>query len=174
MVSLLSVSSFAPITTSNSGSSSTSILYQYATGTQQFVEVTDLRSPRDVYSMEQWAIQYGLQKAAGVELYSTNDEMKDYSLYISTSIAAGQSVLFVPSDIVLNSEVIANEFGDSLSAAEESLIQIDNQARFPQGAEYRLPLFRLMTKILVEYEKGTDSLYYPWLNSLPRQFYNGV
>lgn len=170
---LVSVSAFAP-TTSNSGRSS-AILYQYATGTQQFVEVTDLRSPRDVYSMEQWATQYGLQKADGVELYSTNDEMKDYSLYTSTGIAAGQSVLFVPSDIVLNSEVIAQEFSDgSLSAAEESLIQIDNQARFPQGAEYRLPLFRLMTKILVEYEKGTDSMYYPWLNSLPRQFYNGV
>ena len=155
LASLLSVSAFAPIITSSSGCSSTSI-YQYATGTQQFVEVTDLRSPRDVYSMEQWAIQCGLQKADGVELYSTNDEMKDYSLYTSTGIAAGQSVLFIPSDIVLNSEVIANEFSDgSLSAAEESLIQIDNQARFPQGAEYRFPLFRLMTKILEEYEKGT-------------------
>jgi len=132
LVSLLvSVSAFAPITTSNSGRSSTSI-YQYATGTQQFVEVTDLRSPRDVYSMEQWATQYGLQKADGVELYSTNDEMKDYSLYTSNGIAAGQTALFVPSDIVLNSEVIAQEFSDgSLSAAEESLIQIDNQARFP-------------------------------------------
>ena len=31
-----------------------------------------------------------------------------------------------------------------------------------------------MVKILVEYEKGQESLWYPWLNSLPRQFYNGV
>ena len=31
-----------------------------------------------------------------------------------------------------------------------------------------------MAKILVEYEKASDSIYFPWLNSLPRQFFNGV
>ena len=104
----------------------------------------------------------------------------------------------------MNSEVVYQEFGNSLQAAEESLVQIDYASKFPQGAEYRLPLFRLseyhtdsfictyniyahdvniymfftsfitVTKILVEYEKGADSIYFPWLNSLPRQFYNGV
>ena len=28
--------------------------------------------------------------------------------------------------------------------------------------------------MLAEYEKGTDSFYYPWLASLPSQYYNGV
>lgn len=207
---LSSASAFAP--TNLARSSSATLLYQYAGTQQQFVEVTDLRSPRDIYSMEEWATQYGMQKADGVELYSTNDDMKDYSLFTNIGISAGQTVLFVPSDIVLNSEVIQQEFGNSLQAAEMSLLQIDNQARFPQGAEYRLPLFRLseyhslcsihllvgsfffswsfpsrilymlyvcdmfmlVTKILIEYEKGTDSNFFPWLNSLPRQFFNGV
>ena len=29
-------------------------------------------------------------------------------------------------------------------------------------------------RILAEYEKGDQSPFFPWLNSLPRQFYNGV
>lgn len=139
-----SVSAFAaPAATNNSRfSTSTSTLHQYA-GTQQFVDVTDLRSPRDVYSMEEWATQYGVLKADGIELYSTYDDMKDYSLFTNTAISAGQTVLFVPSGVVLNSEIVQLEFGDSLQAAEASLIEIDNAAMFPQGAEYRLPLFRL-------------------------------
>jgi hypothetical protein len=32
----------------------------------------------------------------------------------------------------------------------------------------------LMVKIMAEYEKGEESPYFPWLNSMPRQFYNGV
>jgi hypothetical protein len=43
-----------------------------------------------------------------------------------------------------------------------------------QGTAKRLPLFRLMIKILAEYEKGQESPFLPWLNSLPRVFYNGV
>ena len=31
-----------------------------------------------------------------------------------------------------------------------------------------------MVKILAEYENGQQSPYYPWLNAMPRQFFNGV
>ena len=79
----------------------------------------------------------------GIEIYSTDESIKDYSLYTNYDISAGSSVLFVPSNIVLNSEVVYQEFGNSLQAAEESLVQIDYASKFPQGAEYRLPLFRL-------------------------------
>ena len=162
IIIIVSASAFAP--TNLARSSSATLLYQYAGTQQQFVEVTDLRSPRDVYSMEEWATQYGMQKADGVELYSTNDDMKDYSLFTNIGISAGQTVLFVPSDIVLNSEVIQQEFGNSLQAAEMSLLQIDNQARFPQGAEYRLPLFRLSEYIIV---------YVRFISSLGRSFSHG-
>mmetsp|Transcript_9026 Transcript_9026/g.19548 ORF Transcript_9026/g.19548 Transcript_9026/m.19548 type:complete len:470 (-) Transcript_9026:131-1540(-) len=174
-----SVSAFAaPAADARCRSAASSItrLHQFAE-TQQggYVDVTDVRSPRDVFSMEEWAAQYGIQKADGVELYNTDGYGgNDYSLYTSSDVSASQTVVFVPADVVLNSDAVQMEFGDSLQQAEASLVQIDDAARFPQGAEYRLPLFRLMVKILVEYEKGTDGPYHPWLNSLPRQFFNGV
>jgi len=108
-----------------------------------------------------------MQKADGVELY-THDGRSDYGVSTQSGASAGQTIIYVPSDIVLNSASIQQEFGMSLQQAEAAVVQID------QGLDYRLPLFRLMAKILVEYEKGQESLYYPWLNSVPRQFYNGV
>ena len=130
------------------------------------IDVTDEYAQRDVYTMEQWAQQYGAQKADGVELYS--EDGSDYQLITQSGLGAGQTVLCVPIDIAISSEAVANEFGGSLQQAEQFLVNID------QGTQARLPLFKLMMKVLAEYEKGEQSVYYPWLNSLPRQFYNGV
>ncbi len=74
----------------------------------------------------------------------------------------------MPSEVVLSSDKVVNDFGNSLQQAESILVQMD------QGTLARLPLFRLMVKILAEYDAGQDSPFYPWLNSLPKQFYNGV
>ena len=158
------VAAFSPAARSSTSSTQ---LYQFATMQQGgLVNVADEYAQRDVYSMEEWATQYGTQKADGVELYSADGS--DYQLITQSPISAGETVLFVPADIILNSAAIQQEFGTSLQQAEQAVVQID------QGAAYRLPLFRLMMKILVEYEKGQDSMFYPWLNSLPRQYFNGV
>ena len=169
--SVSAFSSFSAIATNSRSSSSSTQLYQFATQQQQggLVNVADIYSQRDVSSMEQWATQCGLQKADGVELYS--DDGVDYQLVTQSGVAAGQTVVSVPASIVLDSRSVEQEFGASLQEAESALVQIDKK----QGeAQHRLPLFRLMVKILVEYEKGQDSMFYPWLNSLPRQFFNGV
>ena len=39
-------------------------LSQYATQAAGFVDVYDVYAPRDVYSMEEWAAQYGMQKVS--------------------------------------------------------------------------------------------------------------
>ena len=120
---------------------------------------------REVLPMETWAAFNGMQKADGVELFTSDD--KDYELITQSPITAGSTILYVPSDIVLNSDSILYEMGDYIAEAEASLVEIESTAQ-------RLPLFRLVVKILVEYEQLEKSAYYPWLNSLPRVFYNGV
>ena len=39
----------------------------YGSSTGGRVDVSDEYAPRDVYSMEEWATQYGVQKADGVQ-----------------------------------------------------------------------------------------------------------
>ncbi len=99
-------------------------------------------------------------------LYS--EDGSDYQLVTQSPIPGGSTVIYVPAEVVLSSERVVSEFGGSLQQAENVLVQMD------KGTKARLPLFRLMVKILAEYDAGPDSPFYPWLNSLPRQFYNGV
>eukprot|EP00579_Thalassiosira_antarctica_P008193 CAMPEP_0201900956 /NCGR_PEP_ID=MMETSP0902-20130614/53370_1 /ASSEMBLY_ACC=CAM_ASM_000551 /TAXON_ID=420261 /ORGANISM="Thalassiosira antarctica, Strain CCMP982" /LENGTH=426 /DNA_ID=CAMNT_0048434771 /DNA_START=168 /DNA_END=1448 /DNA_ORIENTATION=- len=141
------------------------------------VDLSDVHSPRDVYSMEGWATQYGMQKADGVELYPTDDDNgsggSDYSFMTTTSpIAVGQTIVFVPSNIVINSATIRQEYGGALQQAEEAIM--NSVSKVSQGGDNEISLFYLFIKILLEYELGQNSPYHPWLQSLPRQFYNGV
>ena len=123
-------------------------------------------APRDMSQLQQWAQQYGAQMAPGVEI--TTADGYDYTLVSNQPIGAGQAVIFVPSQMILCSNQVEQEFGSNLISAEHVLTQLTD------GTQRRLPLFRLMVKVLVEYEKGAQSPFFPWLNSLPRLFYNGV
>ena len=131
--------------------------------TASTIDISEM-APRDVYSMTEWAVGYGVQMAPGVEL-SSNDGV-DFFLVANQGIPAGSAAVFVPAQLVLSSTNIQTEFSVALVQSEEVLQR--------NGATNRLPLFRLMVKILAEYEKGDQSPYFPWLNAMPRLFYNGV
>jgi hypothetical protein len=130
------------------------------------VNLADEYAQREVNAMEQWAQENGAQKAPGVELFS--EDGSNFQYITQSGVGAGQTVLYVPSNLVISSYAAEYEFGQSLKGAEDIVVAID------EGTRARLPLFRLMIKILAEYEKGQSSQFFPWLNSMPRQFYNGV
>lgn len=135
-------------------------------GMMGMIDVVNDNAPRDVYAMEQWATDYGVQKVDGVELYTADGS--DYQLITQAPIPFGSTVIYVPANLCFGSDAVVAEYGGSLEAAEYALIESE------KGLGQRLPLFRLMVKILGEYDKGQESNYFPWLNAMPRFFSNGV
>lgn len=119
---------------------------------------------RDVVSMDEWAAQYGVQKGPGVQL--TSEDGMDWSLFTSENLPAGTPVMFVPGGMLLSSFGAAQELGGIMDKGENRLAD----ARIGE----QIPLFRLVVKILAEYEKGEQSPFFPWLNSLPRLYSNGA
>lgn len=124
----------------------------------------DERMTRDVRTLNDWAKQYGVQYCDGFTL-GTYDEV-DYFACSNNAVTTGSPILYVPSNMIISADAVGQEFGGSLQQAESVLQQAQLQ--------YQIPLFRIFVKILVEYEKGSESPYYPWLNALPRLFKNGA
>lgn len=170
------VSAFAPMTPSRSvaqpqrmspsaaASTATTTLSMQTMGMSDTIDASEM-GQRDVYSMQQWAQECGAQTAEGVEVSTQDGE--DYFMMTNQNIPNGSPVLFVPAQMIISSKAVEDEFGGNLMSAENALMQHDQTAQ-------RLPLFRLMVKVLAEYEKGSQSPWYAWLNSLPRRFYNGA
>ncbi|KAG7361718.1 SET methyltransferase domain containing protein [Nitzschia inconspicua] len=127
----------------------------------------DENTPRDVYTMEGWSLNCGVQKADGLELVANyQDGLEDFCAMTQQDLPAGSPVLFVPNEMILSSSKATQEFGGALQAAESLLTQANLEAT--------IPLFRIFCKILVEYEKGDESPWFPWMNSLPRRYNNGA
>lgn len=114
--------------------------------------------------MQEWAYNCGVQQAEGLQLTS-HDEWFDIYAMATTDVPAGTCVMYIPSNMFLTSYGAKQEFGEQEKA--ETLIG-------NLGGADQFPMFYLFVKVLVEYERGEESAWYPWLNSLPRTFNNGA
>ena len=121
---------------------------------------------RDVASFKEWASYGGIQTADGFQLVGEElDGHLDVSAMTTQDIPAGSSVIYIPNDMILSSSKVIEEFG-RLTEAEQLLNE--------NGYASEIRQYYLMLKILVELEKGQDSPWFPYLNSLPRYFSNGA
>jgi len=123
--------------------------------------------PRNIYNVESWSNENGIQKCNGFTLTEVDN---DKDVYVSTNVdtPSGSPVLYVPESLILSSSKAMNELRSSEMYEAEQQLLINNA----EGNESDLPQYYLMLKILVEIQKGTDSNWYTWLNSLPRYFSN--
>lgn len=124
---------------------------------------------RNLETFDEWANNCGVQRADGFQL--TTEDGLDWSVLTTTDLTAGQPVLQVPANMILTSsnaqlEMVSMSPNGGVQAAVEQLGKI--------GAATSVPQFYLFLKFLVEFEKGDESPYLPWLDSLPRLYYNAV
>ena len=121
---------------------------------------------RDTDYLQEWAANTcGVQQREGLVLFSNNAGWQDVQIATTTDAPAGTCVMYVPSSAFLTSYGSRSEFG-RLEGAEKLIGSLAGANQFP--------LFYLFLKVLVEYERGADSAWQPWLNSLPRVFNNGA
>eukprot|EP00571_Detonula_confervacea_P002991 CAMPEP_0172313586 /NCGR_PEP_ID=MMETSP1058-20130122/20535_1 /TAXON_ID=83371 /ORGANISM="Detonula confervacea, Strain CCMP 353" /LENGTH=444 /DNA_ID=CAMNT_0013027263 /DNA_START=86 /DNA_END=1420 /DNA_ORIENTATION=+ len=126
----------------------------------------DEETQRDISSFEEWASYGGIQKAEGFQLVGEDlDGFLDVSAMTTQDIPAGSPALYIPNEMILSSSKAMEEFG-RLEEAEEILRA--------NGYESEVRQYYLMLKILAELEKGEDSPWFPYLNSLPRYYSNGA
>eukprot|EP00534_Pseudo-nitzschia_fraudulenta_P003338 CAMPEP_0201121830 /NCGR_PEP_ID=MMETSP0850-20130426/5620_1 /ASSEMBLY_ACC=CAM_ASM_000622 /TAXON_ID=183588 /ORGANISM="Pseudo-nitzschia fraudulenta, Strain WWA7" /LENGTH=457 /DNA_ID=CAMNT_0047388385 /DNA_START=256 /DNA_END=1629 /DNA_ORIENTATION=+ len=145
----------------------------------------DERAPRNIEPFDEWTTTCGVQRADGVRLSYTNPEdqynQDDISAVTDVDIPAGQPVLGIPANMILSSSSSKEELEAMSDSLDEEIYNsdaggirkaVDLLSRL--GAGDTVPKFYLFLKVLLEYTRGTESPYYPWLDSLPRLYYNSV
>jgi len=118
---------------------------------------------RDVGAMDEWASNCGVQRVEGVQL--TSDDGLDWSVATTSDLPSGNPILYIPTEMILSSSRVQQELGDAIESSLGQLGRLDDSDQISK--------FYLFIKVLMEYESGDQSPYFPWLNSLPRGFYNG-
>ncbi|KAL3827336.1 hypothetical protein ACHAXA_005082 [Cyclostephanos tholiformis] len=128
----------------------------------------DEAAPRDLSSFVSWAYECaGIQTSSGFALNNDDGMNVDVYAYTTMDAPAGSCVLYVPETWILSSDRAMEEFRTpDMEPAEKVLSSIN--------ADTELRQYYLMIKILVEYEKGEGSPWFPWLNSLPRYYTNAA
>jgi hypothetical protein len=128
----------------------------------------DESTPRDVNTlMDQWATSAGIQRAEG-SIQLATDDGEDWSFMSTTDLPANTPLVYVPAGVAISAAQIRNDYGSMLQPA------IDYLARLGVSDDDQLAEFCLFTKLLTMYEEGEQCAWYPWLNSLPRLFYNAL
>lgn len=129
------------------------------------IDISEAAS-RDIPTMLEWADVCGVQKAEGFELTSDDGGFNVYARTV-TDLPAGSPVVFVPEQMILSSNKAAAELRtDDMEDAEKLLKSLN--------AEDEIRQFYLMIKVLLELEKGQDSPWFSWFNSLPRYYTNAA
>ena len=158
------IATTAPLTTSSTTiittTTTTSLLKSSPIDISEYAQ-------RNIQLLEEWAINNGIQKIDGLELY-TEDGM-DWQYITTVDIPAGTTIMYIPADVCLSSSTIANR----LSSMSNSISQaVDQLTRI--GGQNSISDFYLFVFLLVEYEAGENSAYRPYLDALPRLYFNSV
>ena len=125
------------------------------------------QAPRNMQPFDGWISQCGVQRCNGFQF--TSEDGLDWSVMTSENLPAGSPVVAVPEGMILSSNKAKQELeamDPGVQAAVKQLGMI--------GAAASIPEFYLTAKILLEYEREEQSPYFPWLDSLPRLYYNAV
>mmetsp|Transcript_28921 Transcript_28921/g.46919 ORF Transcript_28921/g.46919 Transcript_28921/m.46919 type:complete len:546 (-) Transcript_28921:24-1661(-) len=134
---------------------------------------------REVTKMMMWAEAMGVQRGEGCTLSpETNDMNKDVHVVAKQDLPNGSPVFYVPEELILSSNKAMVEFRYSDNMVEEFLLaesmEIAEGMIYSMEKESEIRHFYLMLKILKEVEKGKDSAWFHWLDSLPRFYSNAV
>jgi hypothetical protein len=140
--------------------------------------ITQLRSTTPLVSLERtaqrqieqfqgWAGSCGVQAENGFCLQGQMvDGVEDYFAATSTGAAKGSRVLYVPGEMIISSSLIAQEYEGYVDASLQILAEMNMQHLHKH--------FHLFLKLLVEYERGSESPYIPWFEALPRKWNTAV
>lgn len=120
---------------------------------------------REIGEFQNWAVLCGVQPENGFCLVESDVNDGDWRSVSSSGTIKDSRVLFVPSEMIFSASITAQEFDGYVNGCLQTLQK--------KGFAHLIPEFLLFLKVIIEYERGEQSPYYPWFSSLPRKWNTG-
>jgi hypothetical protein len=98
-----------------------------------------------------------------VVMRTTKFEQEQLFAATATGGDEGSCLLYVPGEMILSASRVAQDLGEYLSPKCLQMLE-------DRGLSNLYPQFLLFLKVLLEYEQGVESPYYPWMAALPRKW----
>lgn len=149
--------------------------YSHFTQQQRSPGIGTEVNSRDMISLSEWYRSCEIVLADGVEL--TEDLLGDWSLTTMKSIEQGSSILTVPSQVILTSDINGDSYLPYYSETDMQNVRVWMESQLesgPQSKQDYLPEYMLVFKLIREVYLETSSPWHPWLQSLPTQFSTGL
>jgi hypothetical protein len=142
-----------------------------------------LETSRDMQGLVQWAKERGIVLGKGVSLRPTSQTHDttgteeyddDWNVGLDQAAESTDRILFIPRDVIFNSTEIQETLLLQLTINDEG--SWENAVEYIQSRNChdQLPQFCLWIRILQEFERGNQSSWFPWIQSLPRTFTNAL
>ncbi|KAL3927338.1 MAG: hypothetical protein SGBAC_013125 [Bacillariaceae sp.] len=139
-----------------------------ATSSAALTDLLDtLDDKRNIPSLQDWAVEQGVQFAEGVLL--VDNGMGDWGVGLSAnhSHLANTPIMTIPAHLILSSN------DDRIAPATEAFVG-NKMAESSPGMDYYAKECLLMMVLLLEQLNGEGSNWSPWLESLPRSYPTGI
>lgn len=168
------VTAFTP-TAGTTSSTSCRPSRSYTTSTTSLaatmVNKVDVResAPRNGYSFMEWGSHYGIQPE-NFQLQPMQGDL-NWGAVATRPARAGERALFVPSMLrMFTPNIIQQEFPNIQPIVQQKIASSKSSNGDIDLANH----FYLFLKVLKEYELGSESPYFAWLDALPRKFQTAV
>lgn len=145
----------------------------YRSSTPQ--ELSMERTGRDMGSLSEWAQRCEIVLADGVELLE--DAVGDWSLSTKNPIERGSSILTIPAQVILTSDVNGDSYPPHYDENDMQKLSVWMNTELESGSQAKqdyLPEYMLVYKLIREVYLGPTSRWYQWIQSLPVKFSTGL
>ncbi len=139
---------------------------QYDFKSSRFVESKFAinNAKRDVSSLGEWAEKNKIKISSSTSV--TLDSGENYGITLDKTTDKYETILSVPKELVLDSERIRKAWIQHLQPSLDKIKRL--------GLDESALNFVLIVKIIYEHNLGDESVWYEWIESLPKAFDTGV
>lgn len=139
------------------------------------ITTTIISPKRNIGSFQSWCDQVGIKYSSQYIDFYISDSDDDCTVQLQHDAIAGTVIGIIPSHLLFSSKSIEIEFNDIMNNNENNnTFQLALNYLHERGFTNQISQFYIFIKLLIEYQRKEESIWYLYIQSLPQTFYTSI